>query len=83
MGDLMGRLVNMITKKRKRIKELEAESAMRLQRMEWSIDELVKFQIKASDLFMAIRNGSEEHQTWLEKAIRDHFAGHPVEAPRG
>lgn len=36
-----------------------------------------------ASLFNAIRHGDAEHETWLEQAITDHFAGHPVERPRG
>ncbi len=30
-----------------------------------------------------VRHGDDEHQAWLKQAIADHFAGRPVEAPRG
>jgi hypothetical protein len=33
-------------------------------------------------LFDAIAHGSEDHRAWLKKALDDHFAGRPVEAPR-
>ncbi len=38
---------------------------------------------RSTTLFDAISHGSEEHRAWLKKAIEDHFAGRPVEAPRG
>ena len=36
-----------------------------------------------ASLFDAIAHGDHEHRNWLKKAIADHFAGLPVEHPRG
>lgn len=38
---------------------------------------------RVATLFNALAHGSEEHRAWLKKAIDDHFAGRPVEVPRG
>lgn len=34
-------------------------------------------------LFDAIKHGDAVHQAWLKQAIQDHFAGRPVERPKG
>lgn len=38
---------------------------------------------KAHTLFEAIAHGDQEHREWLDTAIRDFFAGHPVQRPQG
>jgi hypothetical protein len=37
----------------------------------------------AETLFDAIAHGDQEHCDWLRQAIADHFAGRPVEKPKG
>jgi hypothetical protein len=44
---------------------------------------LLVLERRIATLHAAIAHGSEEHRAWLKKAIDDHFAGRPVEAPRG
>lgn len=34
-------------------------------------------------LFAALKHGDQDHQDWLREAIKAHFAGKPVPAPRG
>ena len=41
------------------------------------------YEASMGSLFEAIRHGDAEHETWLRQAITDHFAGRPVERPRG
>ena len=36
-----------------------------------------------ASLFEAVRHGDPEHEAWLKQAITDHFAGRPIERPRG
>lgn len=51
--------------------------------MEKANIDLEKIKLRVEELFAAIRHGDAEHQEWLQKAILDHFAGRPVERPRG
>ncbi len=37
----------------------------------------------ADNLFAAIAHGDETHRAWLEQAIKDHFAGRPVQPSVG
>lgn len=71
---------------RERVAELEPLVADGVRRS----DNCQRWQARAEDaeargasLFNAVRHGDAEHETWLQQAIADHFAGRPVERPKG
>lgn len=51
--------------------------------MIWQDYAISAIEAKAASLFDAIAHGDDEHRKWLKQAIEDHFAGRPVERPRG
>lgn len=40
-----------------------------------------KQRARIATLFDAIAHGDEKHRAWLKQAIKDHFAGRPVQPP--
>jgi BMFP domain-containing protein YqiC len=46
-------------------------------------DKLKEVSERVDTLFTAIQHGDKEHRKWLDQAIKDHFAGRPVERPCG